>query len=103
MPVGDDSMHEKTKEEAKGVALDCGCSGGGGQQTGRFTWICSVGACVTARTRARVGHRRATPGAHAAPQAGGLGSKRAGRRGSGVGINIRWSPLDASRSGESTL
>jgi len=26
MPVGDDSMHEKTKEEAKGVALDCGGS-----------------------------------------------------------------------------
>ncbi|MEP7099384.1 MAG: hypothetical protein ABI781_02675, partial [Burkholderiales bacterium] len=59
----------------------------------------SVGACVTA-TWAHAGHRRAKAGELAAPQALGLGSKRAGRRGSGVGINISRSPLDASRSME---
>jgi len=96
VPAGDDSMHEKRKRERWGVALDCGGIGSG-QQTGRLNR--SVGACVTA-TWAHVGHRRATAGELAVPQALGLGSERAGRRGSGVGINISRGPLDADRSME---
>jgi len=57
----------------------------------------SVGACVTA-TWAHAGHRRATAGVLAASPALGRGSKRAKRRGSGVGINISRGPLDADRS-----
>jgi hypothetical protein len=60
---------------------------------------CSVGACVTA-TWAHAGHRRAKAGELAASPAGGRGSKRAKRRGSGVGINISRGPLDAGRSME---
>ena len=73
--------------------------GSGGQQTGRFTWIRSVGACVAAGP-AHAGHRRATPpGEPAVPQALGLGSERAWRLGSGMGIDIVWCPLNAVRSG----
>jgi hypothetical protein len=79
-------MHEKTKNVAEGCRPGLRRFGSG-QPTGRVTWICSVGACVEA-TSPHVGHRRATPGAFAAAQALGLGSKRAGRRGSGVEIDI---------------
>jgi hypothetical protein len=96
MPVGDDSMHEKRKR-SEGCRPGLRCLGGG-QQTGRMN--CSVGACVTA-TWAHAGHRRAKAGELAARQALGLGSERAKRRGSGVGINISRGPLDADRSMES--
>jgi hypothetical protein len=70
---------------------------GGDQPIGRATWICSVGACAEASSP-HVGHRRTTPGAFAAAQALGLGSKRTVRRGSGVEIDIGWVRLSASRS-----
>ena len=91
----------ETRRNRKGVALDCAARAG--QQTGRAG---SVGACVAVGSagrrrrrcregRARVaqasaGDRRADPGVPAASQALGLElARRAGRSGSGAGVDIR--------------